>query len=233
MTSATRNRSSAASSSSNTRKGVFIGVGLLAAAVIVALIVSLASGGDDSSGALTNEAARIPSGSIRQVSFAETDGGSLPRFDGSELVDPAVGAAAPTITASYFDGGETFVDTADGTPRVLLFLAHWCPHCQAEVRSLSDWFEANGSPSEVQVVAISTSVDEGAPNYPPSSWFLREGWPVPVLRDSAQNDLAAGYGLSSFPYVVVVSGDGEIVSRSSGSMTTTQWEMLLSSAIAS
>jgi thiol-disulfide isomerase/thioredoxin len=218
------------SSASNTRRGMFIGGGLLAAAVIVALIISFAS--DGGSGSSSSEAARIPSGSVRQVSFAETGGEPLPRYDPTVQIDPAVGTSAPTITASYFDGTETFVDPSDGQPRVVLFVAHWCPHCQNEVDSLSDWFAENGAPSDVEVLTISTSVDEGAPNYPPSEWFLREQWPVPVLRDSIQNDLAIGYGLSGFPYVVVIDADGNIVSRSSGSMSISQWEALLDAAVA-
>ena len=224
------NSRTTSSSSSKTRRGLFIGGGLLAAAVIVALIISFASGGD--SGASSYEAARIPSGSVRQVSFAETGGDPLPRYDETVQVDPAAGTSAPTITASYFDGTETFVDPADGQPRVMLFLAHWCPHCQDEVNSLGDWFAENGAPSDVEVLAISTSVDEGAPNYPPSEWFLREQWPVPVLRDSAQKDLATGYGLSSFPYVVVIDANGNIVTRFSGAMGTAQWEAVLDAAVA-
>ena len=70
----------------------------------------------------------------------------------------------------------------------------------------------NELPADVDVFAISTSVDEGAPNYPPSEWLRNEGWPAPVLRDSAQGDLASGYGLASFPYLVAVDSDGKVAS---------------------
>ena len=80
------------------------------------------------------------SGTLGQVSFAEADGEVLPRLDASLAADPAVGMTAPTITASYFDNSETTIDFADGQPRVVMFMAHWCPHCQAEVTALVDRF---------------------------------------------------------------------------------------------
>ena len=162
------------------------------------------------------------------MSFADVSGTALPRFE-SAAADPAIGMEAPSFTASYFDNVEVTVEPTDGTPRVVMFLAHWCPHCQAEVTSLTSWFDANGVPDDVEIVRISTSVDEGAPNYSPSTWFLREGWPVPVLRDSAQNELATGFGLSSFPYVIAIDGDGKVVSRTSGQLTDGQWENILAS----
>ena len=117
----------------------------------------------------------------------------------------------------------------DGQPKVVLFLAHWCPHCQAEVELLSDMFATDGKPAGVEVIAVSTSVDQGAGNYPPSAWFLREGWPLPVLRDSAQRDLAQGYGLNAFPFIVAVDGDGTVISRSSGGLSEVGWQSLFTS----
>lgn len=216
---------------STSRRAVAITVGLLVAAGVIALIVALAAGGDDGSDNAASSTARIPSGELRQVSFAETDGAALPRFDAAVAIDPAVGLPAPSITAQYFDNEEVTIDPADGTPRIVIFLAHWCPHCQAEVIELTEWFETNGVPTDVEIVAISTGVDQGNANYPPSSWLIRELWPIPVLRDSAQGDLASGYGLSGFPFMVVIGADGEVLSRSSGQLPLGAWEAKLSQAV--
>ncbi len=213
------------------RRAVAITVGLLVAAGIIALIVALAAGGDDGSDNAASSTARIPSGELRQVSFAQTDGETLPPFDAEVAVDPAVGMQAPSITAQYFDNEEVTIDPADGTPRIVIFVAHWCPHCQAEVIDLVEWFETIGVPSDVEIVAISTAVDEGNGNYPPSSWLIREQWPIPVLRDSAQNDLAGGYGLTGYPFMVVIGADGEVLSRSSGEVPVIAWEAKLAQAI--
>jgi len=209
-------------------------VGVLIAAVVAVIIVAMAFGGtgDDTASSDAADSARIPtSGTLRQVSFAEADGEVLPRLDASLAADPAVGMTAPTITASYFDNSETTIDFADGQPRVVMFMAHWCPHCQAEVTALVDRFANEGVRADVELIAISTSVDEGAPNYPPSSWLTAEAWPIPVVRDSATNDLATGFGLSGFPFFAVVNSDGEIVARQSGAIPQSQWNVFLDQAL--
>jgi len=178
-------------------KAIAITGALLVIGVIIAVIVALAAGGsDDVADSTTALDSRIPQGAARQVSFAEVTGTALPRFEGG-LVDDAVGLDAPEFTASYFDNVETTINPADGNARIIIFLAHWCPHCQAEVTAITEWIDTNGLPADVDIIGISTGVDQGAPNYPPSTWLLRENWPLPVLRDSAQSDLAAGYGLAS------------------------------------
>ncbi len=215
-----------ATSSDTPKKGLMIATGLLIAGVIIALIMAFAAGGGDGIDDAASIDTRIPQGSTQQVSFADVIDDALPRYEAG-VVDEAIGLDAPSFTASYFDNTEVTIDPADGTPSIFMFMAHWCPHCQAEVATITNWVSANGVPEGVEVVAISTNVDEGAPNYPPSTWLLRENWPFPALRDSAQDDLAAGFGLSGFPFVVAVDSDGKVVSRSSGELPAAQWEALI------
>ena len=59
------------------------------------------------------------------------------------------------------------------------FVAHWCPHCQAEVPRIVALAEQGRLPEGVDVAAVSTAVDATAPNYPPSAWLDRVGWPFP------------------------------------------------------
>ena len=40
---------------------------------------------------------------------------------------------SPPSPASDFDGDDITIGADDGTAKVILFVAHWCPHCQAEV----------------------------------------------------------------------------------------------------
>jgi len=230
-TAARSNRSSAGNnptdpSSETSKRAVMIAGALLVVGVIVALIIALASGGGDATDDATSLDTHIPQGSTRQVSFADVLGEGLPRYEAG-AVDEAIGLDAPSFTASYFDNTEITIDPADGTPRIFMFLAHWCSHCQAEVASITNWVQANGIPEGVEVIGISTSVDEGLPNYPASTWLLREGWPFPVLRDSAQNELATGLGLSGTPFTVAVDGDGTVVGRSSGELAPGQWDALI------
>ena len=72
---------------------------------------------------------------------------------------------------------------ADGRPKILLFLAHWCPHCQREVPIVQGWLDAGGLPQNVDLISIATSIDPARPNYPPEAWLTREGWEPTVLVD--------------------------------------------------
>jgi thiol-disulfide isomerase/thioredoxin len=147
-------------------------------------------------------------------------------------VDPEIGYLAPSFEAELNDGsGLVTVNPADGTVRLIGFFAHWCPHCQREVPRVSKWLEENGVPTEIEILAVSTAVREGTPNYPPSEWFTKERWPTDVFVDNQDNDLAAAYGLAGFPYWVLVDATGRIVHRSSGELTEEQFGYLVDLAI--
>lgn len=198
-----------------------------------ALLAALLFGGDETTTATTANAALIPTtDEVSEVGSVVTSGSSLVAYDSAQDADPARGEVAPTITASHFDGSQTTIDFTDGQPRVLLFFAHWCPHCQNEITTLVSRFELAGTPDNIEIIAISTSVDEGAPNYPPSRWFLRERWPIPVLRDSAEGDLAAAFGLTGFPFTVAIDSDGTVMQRQSGIVPEAQWNAMLDLAAA-
>lgn len=203
---------------------------IVALVVIVALIIAivLASGRD--SGEAQTEVQRSGSlipldEAVDQTAPISMIGEALPKFAGGD--DPAIGMTPPVITATYFNGTETTIDFADGTPRLVVFFAHWCPHCQDEVPVLVERFETGGFPPGVRLTGVSTDVRSGSPNYPPAAWLLDERWPMPVLRDSADNGIAAALGLSGYPYMVAVNGDGEVTYRRSGSPSEAELDSVL------
>jgi len=111
----------------------------------------------------------------------------------------------------------------------VLFLAHWCPHCQREVPLVQDYVDAGRVPEGAGLVAVATAMDPARTNYPASSWLEREGWTSPVLADG--NDEAANaYGLPAFPYWVAVDADGRIVERRTGELTPRQIDQLFAAA---
>ncbi|MEC8334792.1 MAG: TlpA disulfide reductase family protein [Actinomycetota bacterium] len=147
-------------------------------------------------------------------------------------VDPEIGYTAPSFKAQLNTGSELVtIDPADGTVRLIGFFAHWCPHCQREVPRVSKWLEENGVPTEIEILAVSTAVREGTPNYPPSEWFTKERWPTDIFVDNEDNDLAAAYGLAGFPYWVLVDATGRIAHRSSGELTEEQFGYLVDLAM--
>lgn len=108
---------------------------------------------------------------------------------------------------------------------VIAFLAHWCPHCQAEVPRLVELADAQGDLDGVELVAVATRSDDRRPQFPPGEWLAGEDWPGRVMVDSdAAPDEApaalAAYGVSSFPFLVAVDADGEVVARAAGEQGT-------------
>ena len=189
------------------------------ALVVVAggVAIALSIGGDDGADVVAGE-----------IGFAEIVGDPLPAFDKNAPTDPAVGMTAPTISATTSAGDRVRIGD-DGIARLYGFFAHWCPHCQAELPRVTAWLAEGGLPAGVDLVAISTAVDPSQDNYPPRAWFAREGFPEPVVLDSEGDDLAAGLGLTGWPFFVAVGADGTVVSRVSGELSREQLVALAAS----
>lgn len=129
--------------------------------------------------------------------------------------DPAIGKTAPDLTGLSLDG-EKVTLTNNGKPRIMLFLSHSCPHCQAEVPVIVE-LANEGKLDGVEVQTITTNTTTELPNWPPSEWLAEEDWPYsPVLADDAKLRAFAAYGGLSFPYFVLVDADGKVVARASG-----------------
>lgn len=150
-------------------------------------------------------------------------GKTLPRFgDGT---DTAIGLTAPTVSGTNF-AGEAVEIGASETFQVVMFLAHWCPHCREEVETLGPYLQASPPPSNVQVLSVSTGVDADRPNYPPSKWLNAEDWPVPVLVDTADGAVGAAFGLNAYPFWVVLDPNGVVLARTAGSLPLESVETL-------
>ncbi len=130
--------------------------------------------------------------------------------------DPAAGMLVPTVTGSDFDGDTVTIAPDDGRPKLLLFVAHWCPHCQEEAPEVQQWVNGGNLPEAVDLIAISTSVSRVRDNYPPSTWLASVGWNSPVLVDDDESSVAQAFGLEAFPYWVFVDGEGRVVGRAAG-----------------
>jgi thiol-disulfide isomerase/thioredoxin len=154
--------------------------------------------------------------------------GTLPLFEATQA-DSAVGTVIPTVSGLDFDGKPITIGP-DGKAKVIVFVAHWCPHCQAEVPRIVAHLKDTPMPDDVELVSVSTAVQVGAENYPPQAWLEREQWPAPVLADDADGTVAQAYGLRSFPYFVVADKDGKVVVRTSGEITMDDFDVLVQAA---
>ena len=196
-------------SNSSSGRGKFIVGAIIAIVVGGAAIVAITSSGSDSAST---------TGSISEFSDITVSGEALPSFDSvSTATDTAIGLPAPVVSGKGFTGTEITTDGA-GTPTLLVFLAHWCPHCQREVPLLVQWEKDGQTPTGVDVIAVATGTDPANPNFPPSEWLAREEFPAlwPVIADSADKKAANAFGLSGYPYFVLVDAQGNVFKRLSG-----------------
>ncbi len=194
-----RNRGGASGRAVWTIGAIIVGV------IAVAAIVSVTSSSD------TGSAPGVSS----EFSAVTVTGDVLPPHN-ADVADSAVGVVAPVLTGKGFAGN--IVTTTPGTPTLLVFLAHWCPFCQEEVPLLVEWEESGDMPLGVDVIAIATATDSAKPNYPPSAWLARENFPVlwPVMADDQERTAGQAFGLSAYPFFVLLDAEGKVVRRMSG-----------------
>lgn len=238
-----RRKAQAKASRSNGEEGgggskMGIWIGLVAVIALVVGIIVFASGGDDSNAdpsdntSDTSGLASLPASQPVTVT-----GTALEAFDAANSPDPAVGLDAPALSGLNFAGDPITVEPGKGGPYMLVYLAHWCPHCNAEVPRLISWKNSGAVPAELQVIGVATAVSEGAANYPPAVWFSNKGWPWPVMVDQALGDGAAGtaavaYGASGWPYFVIVGADGKVKARVSGEVEVAELQTIVEAALA-
>jgi thiol-disulfide isomerase/thioredoxin len=210
------NRSPAVEPQSGSRNGAWWLVGgvIVAVAIAVVAIVAL-SGGGGSSGS-NSSASKSSSSGLKQTQPVNVSGTPQPQFGDNK--DAAVGKAAPVLTGKSFDGSPVTVPV-NGKPTMIVFGAHWCPHCQREFPEIVDWL-AGGGAKNANVVAVATGTNADAPNYPPSSWLDRIKWPDNVMADSGDATAAQAYGLPSYPFIVFVKADGTVAMRTTGEVPT-------------
>jgi thiol-disulfide isomerase/thioredoxin len=166
--------------------------------VVVAVALVLAGGGE-SDGGTEN---RTAFGTVSVV------GETLPPY--ASGADGAVGMPAPSIQ------GDDFTFTPGQRPTVLVFLAHWCPHCRNEVPVLQAIVDEGLVPEGLSVVGVATSTNSTQVNYPPGAWLEREGWSSPLIFDDQRNSAAEAFGVTSFPFWTVVGSDGVVSGRLAG-----------------
>ena len=147
--------------------------------------------------------------------------------DKQTQLNEAVGAQAPDLNGSSFNGTPVNI-TKDGRGKAIVFLAHWCPHCNREAPLLADWIPANKSKYPgVDFYAVATASTPTRANYPPSAWMKKLKWPTPIIADDNAYDAASAYGLASYPYLVFLDGNNKVVTRTSGELAMTDYAALV------
>ncbi|HEX6419387.1 MAG TPA: TlpA disulfide reductase family protein [Acidimicrobiales bacterium] len=210
----TRPRPSRPPTRSPSRRPLAVAAAVVAV-VLAALIAALVAGSSGDDDAATSDRSGEAPAAVPDDTPATAAGSPLPALPQAGG-DPAVGAAMPVLSGTTLDGDSITVPTP-GRPTMIVYLAHWCPHCRAEVPVVQRWVDEGGLPEGVDLVAVSTAADERRPNYPPAAWLAGEGWTAPTLVDG-DGAAATASGVSAFPFFVAVDGEGTVVARTSGEL---------------
>lgn len=183
---------------------------ILASLVAVLTLVAVAGLAAAPAGAAQLDDERSPKVTVKGKKLAASD-------DIGKASDPAIGKTAPTLRGRSLSGKKLTL-TNDGTPRILIFLSHSCPHCQAEVPRIVEAAE-RGELEGVRIDTIATNTSKQLPNWPPSKWLREEDWPFrPVFADDDRLRAFFAYGGEAFPYFVFVDADGKVAGRVSGEL---------------
>ena len=204
----TRNSSRQRTPARNAGPNLGLIIGVFGVVVVIAILAVALSGGDDQPTA-------------GEYGTVEVEGDALAPLTGSGA-DPAAGQDAPSLSSVAADGTTITIDPSqDGRPVVLFFLAHWCPHCQAELPVLVD-LQDQGAFDEVRAVAVLTGTTSSRPNFPPSAWLDDEGWAGERFFDDEDSSAANAFGLTSFPFAVFIDRDGAVAGRAAGEIPPQQ-----------
>lgn len=183
------------------KKLIYIASGVVGLGLIVLLAFSIA-----------NEPVIDESIGYGDVTVA---GNPLPFLADASAGDPTLGFTAPDVSGADWNDVPVSIE-ADGRPKIVIFLAHWCSHCQAEVPVVVNWLENGGLPADVDMYGITVLTDKLRPNWPPQDWLESEGWTLPTVMDDEAGTAVQAYGMRGTPFYVVLDGEGTNLGRFSG-----------------
>ena len=211
-------------------------VAAIAVVLVVIAGIAIVGGGSDDGGSANDGAASqttpdaagdtngAEGGAPGEFQPVTAVGTALPPLEESVPApgsDPAEGVAAPVLNGFDFAGAPVAV-APSGKPTLLVFLAHWCPHCNAEIPRLIEWKESGQMPDSLEVVGITTGSRDDQANWPPSQWLVDMEWPWTVMADSEKQDAAYAMGVSGYPGLVLLDGDGAVLARRSGEASVSE-----------
>jgi len=129
---------------------------------------------------------------------------------------------------------ERHVDLADPVPKgdkltykIIVFLAHWCPHCQVEVPKVTARLGTGSETDGVAWYGVATASNSTRDNWSPAAWLADAGFPAPVIMDDLNSSVLDAYGITSFPGWAIVSADGTIIARATGELPVAAVDALI------
>jgi thiol-disulfide isomerase/thioredoxin len=223
------------------RTPLVLAIVIVVAGVVALVAVLVTRGGDDDGDAASTVPTPAPGATSPGSAGGTTEGGTIDPLAATVMVDgqslppledpnndAAVGMAAPALHGTNYDGQATDIVPGTGGPMLVVFLAHWCPHCNDEIPVLLEWRDSGGIPSDLQIFGVSTAVDPNRPNFPPGQWLQDKGWDWPVLADDVEFTAGNAYGVTGFPGFTLIDADGNVAARGSGEISIDDLQDLVS-----
>lgn len=177
---------------------------------------------DDPNSPNATVAPDLPDNLVDVIGPVEVIGDELPPLTtDTPSADPAAGMPAPVLVGLDYDGRPVRIDATAAGPTMVVFLAHWCPACNAEIPVINQLRDDGLIPREVSVVAVSTAVTPGQPNFPPDRWLDDKDWTFPAMADGVDMETesfvaSSAFGVTGFPFVTLIDGNGNVAARWSG-----------------
>jgi len=198
---------------------------------IAGAVVLGTSGG--SSDTTTDTVVTVPGG-VQPAEYQKVSstGGLLAPLPESGA-DTETGKSVAVLKGYDLQGRPVTIDPAgEGKATMVVFLAHWCPHCNREIPVLNKWRESGEVPTGLRVIGITTGSKADQANWPPSKWMTAMKWPFEVMADSEAQEAAAAYGVAGYPFIAFVGANGKITARTSGEIPVEQLQIYANAAVA-
>ena len=124
-------------------------------------------------------------------------------------------AQLPAVTLKTIDGTAVNTQTLsnDGKPFIIDFFATWCKPCNRELSAIAEVYDEWKEETGVKIFAV--SIDQAQNINKVKPLVDQNEWEYEVLLEP-NSELLKALGGQMIPYVVVVDGNGNIVSKHSG-----------------
>jgi thiol-disulfide isomerase/thioredoxin len=202
--------------------------------VVVGIAGAVAIGNSGGSSETTTDTVVTVPGGVQPAEYQKVSstGGMLAPLPESGA-DTETGKSVAVLKGYDLQGRPVTIDPAgEGKATMVVFLAHWCPHCNREIPVLNKWRESGEVPTGLRVVGITTGSKADQANWPPSKWMTAMKWPFEVMADSEAQEAAAAYGVAGYPFIAFVGANGKITARTSGEIPVEQLQIYANAAVA-
>ncbi len=113
-----------------------------------------------------------------------------------------VGETAPVISGTTIKGDQLSFE--NGSPKLLIFWATWCPVCKEEIPHVKELQEKFG-PKGLEILAINVGVNDSEKRT--RAFMKKYKMNYPVLFDTGSK-ITKKYGVQGTPTVMIVDSEG-------------------------